>query len=106
MVIEDMQICNTPREYFMGNQPDPSDKYLEVSVLTEKMGKVWRKELQNKDLFKRNNEHEIRQAFKDLFINMSADMIVIDNLNPIEPLKVVIDGAATNKIDRLMIMPV
>jgi hypothetical protein len=65
----------------MGNTPDPTDRFLEVSVLTEKMGKVWRKDLQNKDLFKRNNEHEIRQAFKDLFINMSADLIVIENLN-------------------------
>jgi len=90
----------------MGNPPDPSDRFLEVSILTEKMAKVYRKELENKDLFKRNNENEIRQAFKDLFINMSADMIVIENLNPSEPMKVVIDGAATNKVDRIMIIPV
>lgn len=36
---------------------------------------------------------------------MSADLIIIDNLNQSEPLKVVIDGAATNKVERLMIMP-
>ena len=69
------------------------------------MGKVWKKELQNKEAFKRNNEHQIQQAFKDLFINLSADYILIENLNPSEPLKVVIDGAATNKVDRIMIMP-
>jgi hypothetical protein len=31
---------------------------------------------------------------------------VIENQNPVEPLKVVIDGAATNKIDRITIVPV
>lgn len=37
---------------------------------------------------------------------MSADLIIIENLNKVEPLKVVIDGAATNKVERIMIMPV
>ena len=29
---------------------------------------------------------------------MSADLIIIDNINQQQPLKVVIDGAATNKV--------
>jgi hypothetical protein len=72
-----MQICNTPREYFMGNEPNPTERSIEVSILTEKMGKAFKREIQNKEIFKRNNEHEIRQGFKDLFINLSADYIAI-----------------------------
>ena len=26
--VEDFQVCNTPRQYFMGNQPNPSDRFL------------------------------------------------------------------------------
>ena len=46
--VEDVQICNLPREYFLGNPPNPISDELEMAVLTESAGKSFRKEITNK----------------------------------------------------------
>lgn len=43
MKVDDIQICNAPREYFIGKKPNPSKPYLELTVLTANNDKLFRK---------------------------------------------------------------
>ncbi len=72
MSIEDLQICNTPRPYFFGYKPNPLSEFIEVSILTTVAAKVFRDELESRENFKRHSESEIYEAFRDIFINMTA----------------------------------
>ena len=51
--IEDIQICNIPKDYFVGRKPDPSSPFLEMTILLDLYGKKFRKEIVNKDNFKK-----------------------------------------------------
>ena len=46
--VEDISICNIPRDYFFGKKPNPSASPLEITILTETFGKIFRKEVVNK----------------------------------------------------------
>lgn len=48
LLVEDLQICNTPREYFFGNKPNPASEFLELSLLTHTNAKVFRTEIDTK----------------------------------------------------------
>lgn len=48
MQIEDLQICNTPKEYFFGNKPNPMSDTLELSILTTANAKLFKSEMDSK----------------------------------------------------------
>ena len=56
MLIEDLQICNTPKEYFFGYKPNPFTEFIEISVLTQNASKVFKTELETKENFKRHSD--------------------------------------------------
>lgn len=41
--VDDIQICNTPREYFLGKKPQPSSPLMEMTMLTSNNGKLFQK---------------------------------------------------------------
>ncbi len=42
MTVEDIQICNTPKPYFFGYRPNPTNEFIELSILTSTSGKIFR----------------------------------------------------------------
>jgi len=52
IMVEDIQICNLPKSYFLGKKPKPNSSSLEVSILPSSNGKMFRKELTNSYNFK------------------------------------------------------
>ena len=106
MMIEDMQICNTPKPYFFGYKPDPLSDYIEVSIMTQSASRMFRNELENRENFKRHSEPEIVEAFKDLFVNMTVESIVVERAEGMkEMIKILVDGLEINNVDKFKITP-
>jgi hypothetical protein len=59
MKVDDLIISNLPSEYFLGNEPNPSEEALQLSILTDKNGKVFREEIKNKKWFKGESLEEV-----------------------------------------------
>lgn len=104
--VSDLQICNLPHDYFMGKQPKPSSPNLEMSILTEVNGKIYRKQISNSDNFKeRIDPVQIQRAFQDLFFCQTIRSISITNLDKSVPLRLMIDGNVANRVDKIKISP-
>lgn len=104
--IEDMQICNTPRPYFFGFKPNPLNPFIEVSILTTTAAKVFKSELESRENFKRHSDSEITEAFRDLFINLTAESVVIQRSDGMkDPLRLLIDGVDITDVSKFKISP-
>ena len=103
--VEDLQLCNFSRPYFMGNSADPSIDMLQMAVLTENNGKIFRKEITNRENFRRFHESEIIQAFKDLFACSEVHSITMENQDRNQCPHIVIDSTIYHGVDRITIKP-
>lgn len=41
--VDDIQVCNSPREYFLGKKPQPGSTLMEMTILTSNNGKLFQK---------------------------------------------------------------
>lgn len=74
--------------------------------MTHNSGKVFRAELETKENFKRHSDGEIGEAFRDLFINMSVESVVVERAENIkEVFRLVVDGVEINNVDKFKISP-
>jgi hypothetical protein len=104
MTIEDMQICNTPRSYFFGYRPNPMSEFIDVSIMTLNCSRIFRSELETRENYKRHADREIAEAFRDLFICMTVETIMVERSEGAkEMMKLLIDGVEYGNIDKFKI---